>query len=194
MQFAPYPKTPRLRRGVVVTEKLDGTNAQVVITKEDTELAENVVAVLPQELGYPLVMRVGSRTRWITPGKDTDNFGFAGWCRDNAEELFKLGPGRHFGEWYGAGIQRGYGLAEKRLALFNVDRWVNNPSRPACCETVPVLYRGDLSGIDETVELLRHQGSQAVPGWMQPEGVIVYHSAARQCFKVLLENDEGHKG
>ena len=61
-------------------------------------------------------------------------------------------------------------------------------------EVVPVLYRGDLAGIDQAILDLRMNGSVAVPGFMQPEGVIVYHSAARQAFKVLLENDEGHKG
>jgi hypothetical protein len=59
---------------------------------------------------------------------------------------------------------------------------------------VPVLYRGDFAGVDGAVEKLRREGSLAVPGFMQPEGVIVYHSAARQCFKVLLENDDKAKG
>ena len=37
MDFVPYPKTPRLKREVTVTEKLDGTNAQIVI--EDGKIA-----------------------------------------------------------------------------------------------------------------------------------------------------------
>lgn len=191
MDFVPYPKTPRLRRGVVVTEKIDGTNAQIVIVDaQDPRLLQT----RPATMGAGLAMYVGSRSRWIYPGKESDNFGFAGWCVENQDELFKLGPGQHFGEWYGAGIQRTYGLTEKRFALFNVARWHGNPLLPACCETVPVLYQGDLGGIDAAITDLRMNGSVAVPGFMQPEGVIVYHSAARQCFKVLLENDEGHKG
>jgi hypothetical protein len=79
-----------------------------------------------------------SRSRWITP--DDDNFGFAAWVEANRDELLTLGPGRHFGEWWGSGIQRGYGLpkGEKRFSLFNVSRW--GESRPACCHVVPVLY------------------------------------------------------
>ena len=114
--FVEFPKMPRLSREIIVTEKIDGTNAQVYIGDDGTILA-------------------GSRTRWITP--ENDNFGFAAWVRDNTDELLKLGPGSHFGEWWGAGIQRRYGLNEKRFSLFNVARW--GEERPACCSVVPVL-------------------------------------------------------
>ncbi len=64
-------------------------------------------------------MFIGSRTRWITA--QDDNHGFARWVEGNKQELLKLGAGRHFGEWWGSGIQRGYGLqkGEKRFSLFN---------------------------------------------------------------------------
>jgi hypothetical protein len=199
MEFVPYPKTPRLKRDVVITEKIDGTNAQVVIAKAAAVAPGSPIvawqASQESASGEPTVMLVGSRTRWITPGKDTDNFGFAGWCRDNAEELFKLGEGQHFGEWYGQGIQRGYGLDHKRFALFNTARWgAHNPNTPACCHVVPVLsLRQDVS-VDDVLQQLRTEGSFAVPGFMNPEGIIVYHLAAKQCFKVLLENDQLPKG
>jgi hypothetical protein len=200
MDFVPYPKTPRLRRDVVLTEKIDGSNAQVVITRGGIDSSQEIVATWqitpdsPDVVGERLFMRVGSRTRWITPGKDTDNFGFAAWCRDNATELFKLGEGQHFGEWYGAGIQRGYGLDHKRFALFNTARWgKHNPNTPACAEVVPLLYVGALTDVDDVVKELRHGGSVAVPGF-PAEGVIVYHTASKQSFKVLLDNDELPKG
>lgn len=197
MEFTPYPKTPRLKRDVVITEKLDGTNAQVVIARVKTaDFPANVIDTRPTDVDNEhFVMLAGSRTRWITPGKNTDNYGFAGWVQRNADDLWKLGEGQHFGEWYGNGIQRGYGLPEKRFALFNTARWgAHNPNTPACCEVVPVLaMRQDVS-VDEVLQRLREEGSKAVPGWMKPEGIIVYHSAAKQCFKVLLENDEMPKG
>lgn len=198
--FIPFPKIPRLKRSVTITEKLDGTNAQVHLspyTGFESVGHDNVLAIGGKShIGdCPLVLRAGSRTRWITPGKDTDNFGFAAWVLDNSEELFKLGEGQHFGEWYGCGIQRGYGLLERRFALFNVDRWgSHNPNTPACCEVVPVLSRCDLSDVDRAVNSLRACGSEAVPGFMSPEGVIVYHHAARSMFKVLLDNDHLPKG
>jgi hypothetical protein len=167
--FVEFPKMPRLSREIIVTEKIDGTNAQVHITDDGRILA-------------------GSRTRWIMP--EADNFGFAAWVRDNAEELAKLGPGSHFGEWWGAGIQRRYGLSEKRFSLFNVDRW--GDERPACCHVVPVLYRGnfDTFEIETALERLRFAGSEAAPGFMNPEGVVVYHVAGRVGFKKTLHKDE----
>jgi hypothetical protein len=213
MDFTPFPKIPRLRRETVITEKLDGTNAQIVISPTtDVDLARlaefwtfDQMDIVSISRDRQFVMRAGSRSRWITPGKvdgkSNDNYGFAGWAQRNADELFKLGEGQHFGEWFGAGIQRGYGLAEKRFALFNTARWgEHNPNTPACCHVVPVLSRTNMaetSGIGslpEVLEDLREYGSRAVPGFMRPEGVIVYHTASKQMFKVLLENDDTPKG
>lgn len=175
VQFEEFGKIPRLRRGCVVTEKIDGTNAQVHITDEGEILA-------------------GSRNRYVTT-KD-DNYGFARWVEANREALLTLGPGRHFGEWWGSGVQRGYGLTkgEKRFSLFNVGRWKEG-GLPECVGLVPVLYEGPFSSerIDEILERLRTGGSVAAPGFMKPEGVIVYHAAARSMFKVTIEKDEAPK-
>jgi hypothetical protein len=173
-EFEPWPKMGRLFRDIVVTEKLDGTNAQVYI---------------PDDLSG---VHAGSRTRWITP--EDDNFGFAKWVEENKDELLKLGPGRHFGEWWGAGIQRRYGLTERRFSLFNTLRW-NEDNIPSCCSVVPVMYQGGFSEqmIEDCIDELRGSGSVAVPGFMNPEGIIVYHTAARVGFKYTLDGD-GHKG
>lgn len=175
--YVPFPKVPRLNREVIVTEKIDGTNAQVFI-------AEDGVTVL-----------AGSRTRWITP--EADNFGFAAWVRDNRDELLKLGPGRHFGEWWGSGIQRGYGLpkGERRFSLFNVSRWADEAARPACCHVVPTICRGifETNAVVGALSFLRMSGSAAAPGFMKPEGVIVFHTASNSGFKVTLEKDEEPK-
>lgn len=176
LEFQPFPKIARLNRDCIITEKLDGSNAQVCIDENGEVLA-------------------GSRSRWITPGKSTDNFGFAAWVQDNVEELRKLGPGSHFGEWWGSGVQRGYGLTTKRFSLFNAERWTDE-IRPDCCSVVPVLYRGPFSTfeVDEQVRRLREYGSVAAPGFLKPEGVIVWHAAARSMFKVTLDKDSEPKG
>jgi hypothetical protein len=196
MEFTPYPKTPRLKRDIVITEKIDGTNAQVHISsmlKED-QGDGNVIAVHSTPEGY-FALRAGSRTRWITPGKTTDNYGFAAWCEENADELFKLGEGQHFGEWYGQGIQRGYGLDHRRFALFNTARWgEHNPNTPKCCEVVPVLATCGMEHVSNVMGAFGEKGSIAVPGFMKPEGIIVYHTASKQNFKVLFENDHMPKG
>jgi hypothetical protein len=171
MEFTEFPKMPRLSREIIITEKIDGTNGCVCIT-DDGE------------------MLVGSRTRWITP--QNDNFGFAVWCEANRDELMRLGVGRHFGEWWGRGIQRGYGLNERRFSLFNVARWEDDSIRPQCCHAVPVLYRGvfTTTAVEAELHMLASQGSRAAPGFMKPEGVVVFHMAGNFGFKKTLEKDE----
>lgn len=171
--FEEFPKIPRLKRDIIITEKIDGTNAQVFIAEDGT-------------------MRFGSRSRWITP--EDDNYGFARWATEHADGLRELGPGRHFGEWWGAGIQRRYGLSEKRFSLFNTGRWTPE-TVPSCCHVVPILYQGKFStaAVDNTLESLRSTGSAAAPGFMQPEGIIVFVAAARSFFKVTLEKDDEPK-
>jgi RNA ligase len=175
MEFVEFNKIARLSRNCVVTEKIDGTNASITITDTGEFL-------------------VGSRTRWITP--EDDNYGFARWAHANKEELLKLGPGQHFGEWWGLGIQRNYGVKEKRFSLFNTARWSDDAIRPACCSVVPVLYSGlfDTVMINETIGTLRDLGSAAAPGFMKPEGIVVWHEAARIFFKKTIEKDEVPKG
>lgn len=174
VDFMGFPKIPRLYRECLITEKIDGTNAQIVI-EGDSILA-------------------ASRSQWITP--DKDNFGFAKWVMENADDLRKLGEGRHFGEWYGQGIQRKYGLSEKRFSLFNTTRWGDPDSRPTCCSIVPELYRGPYSdvAVQHTLDKLRREGSKAVPGYMNPEGVVVFMCSSSTNYKVLLENDGLAKG
>lgn len=199
--FVPFGKIPRYNRTAIVTEKIDGSNAQVCITQEDLSGGSDDPTILdswtetrsePAMAGFPMVMRAGSRKRWITP--DADNFGFAQWVKDNAGYLRDLGPGQHFGEWYGAGIQRRYGLDHKRFALFNATRWTND--RPCCCDVVPILANKTLDCLDINgiLEYLRVEGSQLVPGFMDPEGIILYHTAGRQVYKATLTNDAQPKG
>jgi hypothetical protein len=178
-EFREWPKIPRWNKPISITEKIDGTNACVIVS-------EDLGGVYAQ-----------SRTRLITPGDD--NFGFARWVQEHEDELaIGLGPGYHYGEWYGAGIQRGYGLDHKRFALFNADRWADE--RPACCDVVPVLYRGPAGavevGVKHVLEDLRQCGSQipAAEGFDKPEGVVIFHYAGRQAYKVLLEGDDIPKG
>ena len=193
-EFLEFPKIARYSRDVIVTEKIDGTNACIYIG-EDGEFL------------------VGSRTKWITP--EADNHGFARWAFVHKGELMGLGKGRHFGEWWGSGIQRGYGLpsGEKRLSLFNVQRWClcgETPKQipcgdprivkiqdvlPACVGLVPVLWRGkfDELCVPELMDELREHGSYAEPGFTNPEGIVVFHLAANCGFKKTLCKDDEPK-
>lgn len=172
-EFRAFPKVARLYREIFITEKIDGTNAQVSISEDG-------------------VIQAGSRSRWITP--EDDNFGFAAWVEQNKEELLKLGPGRHFGEWWGKGIQRGYGLQERRFSLFNVSRWTKD-TLPSCCHLVPTLYQGkfDTSIVEKNIVHLAEYGSVAAPGYMNPEGIMTFHTASNQVFKTTILHDESPK-
>jgi hypothetical protein len=176
IDFVPFPKLPRLRRDIVVTEKIDGTNAQVCVLDDGTVLA-------------------GSRTRWVTP--EDDNFGFAAWVREHEAELRDgLGVGHHFGEWWGSGIQMKYGLDHRRFSLFNTTRWAGG-GYPDCCHVVPVLYDGpfDMAEIQRCADELHRDGSVAAPGFPKAEGVVVFHVAANKAFKYTpYHKCDGHKG
>ncbi len=177
IEFVPMPKIGRLSRDIVITEKIDGTNGVIRIGEDGSFLA-------------------GSRSQWLRPEKTGDNFGFAVWAATNRDELMALGPGTHFGEWWGAGIQRRYGLIEKRWSLFNTRRWNADNPPPACCHIVPVLWRGDF----DTAEILRVMadllvsGSHAAPGFMKPEGVVIFHTQSGALFKKTYEKDDAGKG
>lgn len=173
MEFQKFSKIARWSRDVIITEKLDGTNAQILIT-EDGEFF------------------TGSRNRWITP--ENDNYGFSRWAHEHREELMQLGVGRHFGEWWGSGIQRKYNLSEKRFSLFNVSKWKD--VRPACCDVVPLLWQGSMDDIDiESIMLeLKLEGSVAAPGFMNPEGIVIFHTAGGYLFKKTFEHDTTGKG
>jgi len=206
LEFQSFGKIARLSREAIVTEKIDGTNAQIyIVPKAEVSDTDELVSVYKSEA---MVIFAGSRNRWITP--KADNYGFAKWVQQNAEELLRLGPGRHFGEWWGAGIQRRYGQTQKRFSLFNVNRWVPQwPGNPFsgvydaeapfnalnCCQVVPTIWRGnfDTSEINDFVEMLGFEGSFAAPGFKQPEGLVVYHTASGTLFKKTLEHDESPK-
>jgi len=170
--FEPFPSLQRYFRGVI-TEKIDGTNAQVWISEDGKTL------------------RAGSRKRWITP--EADNFGFAVWCEENRTELLRLGPGRHFGEWWGRGIQRGYDLDERRFSLFDTKRWhPQSPELPSCCHVVPILERGKLlpNAVDVVMQALASHGSVAAPGFARPEGVVLFSMDTGAMTKTTFERNQ----
>lgn len=181
VDFLEFPKIARLAREIIVTEKIDGSNGVIYVGEDDEVLA-------------------GSRSQWLTTRAKggADNFGFAAWAEQHADELRTLGPGRHYGEWWGSGIQRGYGLVkgEKRFSLFNVSRWEADEARPACCGVVPVLYRGMFltDEIERCLDRLKTEGSAASPGFMKPEGVVIFHPQGNVGFKKTIEKDEEWKG
>ena len=192
--FQAFSKISRYSREVIVTEKIDGT-CSVIFIGDDGEFL------------------TGSRTHWITP--ENDNYGFSKWAHAHKDELLTLGPGRHFGEWWGSGCQRGYGLnnGEKRFSLFNVARWCLHGQAPQqipmadprivkmqdvlppCVGLVPVLWRGKFDDFDVSAVLadLVASGSRAAPGYLFPEGIVIFHTSGNVGFKKTVEKDDEPK-
>jgi hypothetical protein len=145
-----------------ITQKLHGSNAQILIEEIDCG-----------DLGTNFHIKAGSRNRWLTI--EDDNYGFCKWVMENQLDLYAtLGPGRHYGEWCGPGINSGEGLKQKTLCLFNWRRWVGK-QLPDQVTIVPVLYKGAISldAVTNAMEQLKTEGSFLVSGFMKPEGVVV---------------------
>lgn len=214
-EFQPYGKTPRLNKQITVTEKIDGSNCAVMIrplpANVDCYEHETVVRFPKNEGGDYSELAVGaqSRNRLIKPGKQSDNAGFAAWVWDNAYELVRgLGVGRHFGEWWGPGVQFDYGIEGKRFSLFNPFTFgtAGNDEVPSALaevgvRVVPLLLQWghfDSTRIDGVVTTLVELGSAAAAlegvSGAKAEGVIVRHSASGQLYKRLIENDDIPKG
>lgn len=176
-EFKAWPKIPRVKgNNVTVSEKIDGTNACVIIE------------------GGKLV-GVQSRSRMIKPGDD--NFGFAFWVHENSDQLAAiLGDGYHYGEWAGPGIQKNpHELTEKTFFLFNTFRPVESYGdqfSELSISVVPLLYHGpyDEEVIEELMmDLKNGKIGHAVGG--KPEGIVLYYHDTRSRQKMTFEFSEG---
>jgi hypothetical protein len=184
--FKAWPKIPRVEnRKEFYTEKLDGTNACIVI--DFTERAHAPVGCVAfgdlngTDIGVWAIY-AQSRNRLIIP--EDDNFGFAKWVEKNANELLSLGGGYHYGEWWGQGIGRTYDMKEKVFSLFNTKRWgPHNPNTPACCRVVPTIRAATT---EEAKQKLIEGGSLAAPGYMNVEGVVVYECNTDNYWKAII--------
>lgn len=190
-QFKGWGSTPRWHKGLTITEKIDGTNACIVI--------------------YDGQVKAQSRKRMITP--DSDNFGFAKWVYDNAGVLMDtLGFGYHYGEWFGEGIQKNpLGIEGKRFALFHATKYTEDNgyelNKVDGLETVPLLFHGQANWmtVGDILQGLDTWGTNVIgaKSWTdedtgfrhsaKAEGIIVWHKETQQKYKILLEDDAFHK-
>ncbi len=171
IEFKPWPKIGRESPFMVtITEKLNGTNACIVI--KDGELAG-----------------VQSKNRFMTP--EDDHYGFAGWVGRHLQDLLKLGDGYHYGEWAGLEIEKNpHNLDKKEFFLFNTFRWnPNNPNKPDCCKVVPILFQGMMDG--NTIEDLLHTLKTEAPEEVTPEGLVVYYHSMRKYTKHTIISPKG---
>lgn len=186
-----------------ITQKIHGSNAQIFVYEKRTMVRTVSSDAKPEDFAaeFPgktieiapygedsstlalyfkeLDLVCGSRNRWIYP--HSDNYGFATFIDQHKDEyIAKLGEGRHDCEWAGPGINSGEGLAQKTVVLFDHWRYKDKPL-PTGAVIVPVLYAGDLdlAKVQETMDLLKIEGSRLAPGFMRPEGVVVSFAGHR---------------
>ncbi len=194
MDFVKYPKTARLNSPFDITEKIDGTNAAVLIRTVDLSFDEwdPYVGDMFNLDGQTYQVAAQSRTRVITP--NDDNYGFAAWVSGNAESLVKdLGPGTHFGEWWGSKIQRAYGMTngERYFSLFDNKRYSPEIEWGATegLRLAPLMVMEDefeFEYLEDSIQYLRDNGS-TLNGFDRPEGVVLHfhHNGTR--FKYILD-------
>lgn len=213
VKFESWGKTGRFFRDIVITEKIDGTNAAIGVVKledlyrihpegkpEEATILDNAIFAEATVGGERFGLYAQSKNRLIAPG-NSDNYGFAGWVERNADDLAAvLGDGLHFGEWWGSGIQRTYGLkgGDKRFSLFNTRRFKDEYTQQrsnGLLRGVPVLYEGvmDQGAIEGALTRLLAFGSEAQPGFMNPEGICIFHTSSGTVSKVTLDNNDKGK-
>ena len=171
VEFKEWPKISRENPfKVTITEKLDGTNACIIIAEGK-------------------IVGAQSRKRLITI--DNDNYGFAAWVQSNNDDILSLGDGYHYGEWAGLGIQKNpHNLDKKKFFLFNTFRWNDNcPERPECCEVVPILFEGEMDAGTVPELLMALEGGEDEN--YTPEGLIVYYHALRAYTKHTIKSPNG---
>ena len=173
VEFKAWGKITRGKGQVVtITEKLDGTNACIII-KEGK------------------IIGVQSRTRLITP--EDDNYGFAKWVYTNQEQLELLGDGYHYGEWYGEGIQKNHHKKDsKYLALFNTFRFHEKNPLPkgVNIEIVPILFIGALENVNIDDIMVNLTQASHIEEYIA-EGVIIYYHNTKAFEKYTFKNVKG---
>jgi hypothetical protein len=184
--------TPELFGDVTLCEQIDGHAIGIHIEALKAN-PDGEVGVKPGDVlfygagGNANFYRVWvqNRQRIVTPDQH-DVHGVASWARAHAAQLAEtLGPGIHFGEWWGYKICRGYGLGpgDRRFSLYNTARWgfIDGTQVPSLY-TQPVLWEGNfLEGwatIRNEMDGLLNHGSVASPGYRHPAGVVLYHHSA----------------
>ena len=170
MEFKAFPSIPRLSKEMVITEKIDWTNACIVITDE-------------------LEVLVQSRNRLIRVGDD--NYWFAYWVENNKQELLQLWPWYHYGEWWGSWINRWY-WKEKWEKIFSLFYYRGEWIIPEIVKQVPILYTWnfDTNKIEEVLNELKEKWSVVSPWYMNVEWIVIYHTASKQVYKKTIEWDE----
>ena len=185
--YASFPSIERLENiYCVISEKVDGTNGLIEINE-----------VFPVGEPKEIQIRFGSRNRYIT--FNNDNADFANFFRhyearfkdvaadiilkelevsgETLTECQEQYPLRIYGEWFGSGIQRGYGLKDKFFMPFStfyaeklIEYQVPNIVKPN------IMYTGKFNKLtaDMCMNTLAIHGSGIIKDYKRPEGIVIH--------------------
>lgn len=203
LQFQKFDSIARLYRDVVITEKIDGMNCGIHIAKVDKYSSTSETGAMFAISIDGQWWHVTAQSRKTLLYLNNDANGFASWVFKNSRELITLlGPGSHYGEWWGKGIQRSYHQPRNYFSLFNTKRWkVGMVEHIDGLQVVPVLYEGVFSdeanrGALERLKLCGSIAARMVDDRkldFRAEGIVGWHTALNLYYKVTL-NGDGHKG
>jgi len=167
-----YPSFPSIERieniRCFINEKIDGTNGMIEITKD--------------------ALRFGSRNTYLSSKED--NHGFYKFCKEYItypvsdiiiRRLYPNNPPtypvRIYGEWFGKGIQRTYGLKARYFMPFNP----YHADALTYCGVPYIVYPAELysgkfsvSQLELCMDDLKLRGSKVIEDYMNPEGVVIY--------------------
>ncbi len=180
-EFRMFPKVKRATAfnplEVTITEKIDGTNACIIVEGGEVIGAQSRKTLLAHNNTGQFTIH-------------NDNMGFAHWVGVNKESLAALGDGHHYGEWAGPKVQSNpHNLTTKKFFLFNTHLW--SEDRPPCCEVVSTLCKEAVYSeglVTMSMSQLKENASEA--GY-KPEGIMLYFHAFDTYLKVTYNNPEG---
>lgn len=185
--FKPFPKITRYTRPRLghITEKMDGTNACVIVEGGQVVGAQSrnrlLTSLSHNSFGEPFFQDHG------------ENHGFAHWVKTNKDKLALLGDGYHYGEWCGPGINGNrHNLTEKVFYHFNPFRYRDTDFKEyeAGISFVRVLFEGEIT--DEVVKRTAEAHWDSIHDvFYKPEGVMIYYHDFKTTLKFTYDNPEG---
>ncbi len=198
--YSSFPSIERLENiYCIISEKVDGTNGLIEIHNPGSGCSSEQCTAFPcgvKDCSEEPVIKFGSRNRYIT--FNDDNAGFANFFRhyearfkdvaadivlkelkvsgETLTECQEQYPLRIYGEWFGSGIQRGYGLKDKFFMPFStfyaeklIEYQVPNIVKPN------IMYTGKFSQeIANTCMQTLTNGSLVIPEFKRPEGIVIH--------------------
>lgn len=178
MKYPSFNKIERLENiYCIISEKIDGTNGLIEINYDSVKFgSKNRYLESHEDNAGFMNFYSYHKNIFINTAKELNEkeIEISGETLTKYEEIY---PIHIYGEWFGKGIQRGYGLDKKFFMPFNpeyaellIEHEVPHIVRPY------ILYEGKFSEkvATSSMHFLKEEGSYVIPKYMKPEGIVIY--------------------